>query len=102
MEQTELNESHQGNEPRGPWKAFAIVGFVSGIVGLALAFIPIFGFAIGIEGLVLSCLGQKSIIQRKKADIGVGLNIAAIAIGFIWIIVFYAVLLPFIISQTIN
>ena len=102
MEQTELNELHQESEPRGPWRVFAIVGFVSGIVGLALALLPIAGLAIGIEGLVLSCLGQKSIIQRQKADIGVGWNIAAIVIGFIWIIVFYAVLLPFIISQTIN
>ena len=100
MEQTELNELHQESEPRGPWRVFAIVGFVSGIVGLALAFLPIAGLAIGIEGLVLSCLGQKSIIQRKKADIGVGLNIAAIAVGFIWIIVFYTVLIPFIVSQT--
>ena len=100
MEQTELNELHQESEPRGPWRVFAIVGFVSGIVGLALAFLPIAGLAIGIEGLVLSCLGQKSIIQRKKADIGVGLNIAAIAVGFIWIIVFYSLLIPFIVSQT--
>ena len=96
MEQTELNEI---KEPRGPRRAFAIVGFVSGIVGLALAFLPILGVSIGIEGLVLSCLGQKSILQRKKADIGVGLNIATIAIGIISIIVFYAILLPYIINQ---
>ena len=35
----------------------------------------------------------------KKADIGVGLNIATIAIGIISIIVFYAILLPYIINQ---
>ena len=35
MEQTEVNEI---KEPRGPWRVFAIVGFVSGIVGIALAY----------------------------------------------------------------
>ena len=71
-------ENQTNNEPRGPWKAFAIAGFASGFVAFFASFIPMaglyLGLGFGIPGLVLSCLGTKSVIQHNKAVTGIVLN----------------------------
>ena len=79
-------------EPRGPWKAFAIAGFVHGIVSLVFFFYPVLGIAIGIPGIVFSALGQKSVQKRTLAKVGLGLSIAGIVASVIWIIVLFTVL----------
>ena len=94
------NINQTETEPRGPWKAFAIAGFASGIVSLGLFFIPIWAIAMGIPGLVLSILGKKSVVQRSKANIGMGLCIAGIAVGFVCTIIFYTIIIGLAFQQT--
>lgn len=93
-------ENNNLNEPRGPWKAFAIAGFVSGIVGLALFMIPIWGIVVGIEGIVLSALGQRSVSQNKKARIGLGLSIASVIVGFLWVFVYFTLIVGLVLYKT--
>ena len=54
----------------------------------------------GIPGLVLSILGKKSVVQRSKANIGMGLCIAGIAVGFVWTIIFYTIIIGLAFQQT--
>ena len=84
-------EENRNIEPRGPWKAFAIAGFASGIVALALFFIPYLGIGIGINGIVLSALGKRSVINRGKATAGLVMSIIATVISFIALILFFTV-----------
>lgn len=79
-------------EPRGPWKSFALVGFILGIVSLAMSWIPLVGFifsmVLGITGIVLSSLGKRSVINHSKAKTGLTLSIISLPVGFISYIVF--------------
>lgn len=85
--------STEAKEPRGPWKAFAIVGFVHGIVALACILFPFFSFALSIDGIVFSALGKKSIAKREKADKGLSMNITACIINYIWSIALYVIII---------
>lgn len=85
--------TNEPKEPRGPWKAFAIVGFVHGIVALACILFPFFSFALSIDGIVFSALGKKSIAQREKADKGLSMNIASCIINYIWSIALYVIII---------
>lgn len=83
-------------EPRGPWKAFGLVGFILGIVSLAMSWIPMVGFifsmVLGITGIVLSSLGKRSVINHSKANTGLTLSIISLPVGFISYIVFILML----------
>ena len=83
-------------EPRGPWKAFAIAGFASGIVALVGSFIPFAGLYIGlgfgIPGLVLSCLGQKSNVEHSKSTTGIVLNAIALLLSILLFILYFWVI----------
>ena len=53
-------------EPKGPWKVFAIVGYVLGIVNLVLVLLPFYSLIMSVYGIVLSALGKKSIVKRRQ------------------------------------
>ena len=77
---------------RGPWKAFAIVGYVLGIVGFATSFL-IFGMDIAIFGIVFSALGKKTTDEdaKAKAEKGLKLSIAGTIISFVLLFVLIVV-----------
>ena len=85
--------TNEVKEPRGPWKAFAIVGYVHGIVALACILFPVFSFVLSIDGIIFSALGKKSIAQREKADKGLSMNIASCIINYIWSIALYVIII---------
>lgn len=89
-------------EPRGPWKAFAIAGFASGIAALSLFFIPYWGIVWGIQGIVLSALGKKSVVENGKASTGLVLSIIAVVLGVVAIILFYTVFITIMLSTSGN
>lgn len=82
------------NSDRGPWKVFAIVGYVLGILSFVLAFFVGVGIEIAPAGIVFSALGKKSTDPEKKAkaEKGLKLSIAAIIISFVAIIAFAIIL----------
>lgn len=64
----------------GPWKVFAVLGMVLGIISLAVSWIPVLGIGfIGVAeiGFVFSILGMKSKKNKKKAVVGLILSILA-------------------------
>ena len=85
--------AEETKEPRGPWKVFAIIGYVYGIVALACMLFPFFSFAMSVEGIVFSALGKKSIAKREKADKGLSMNITACIINYIWSIALYVIII---------
>ena len=79
-------------EPKGPWRAFAIIGYVLGIVDLVLLLVPFFSCIVSVFGIVLSALGKKSINKRRFARTGLTCNIIACAVNYVWTIIFFAAL----------
>ena len=78
--------SYQHPEQRGeggPWKVFAIVGFVLGLVGFIFSFAFGSGLFFSIPGLVLSILGKRSASKHGMAVTGMVFSIIGLAIGCI-------------------
>lgn len=92
-----INEEVVINKPvseRGPWKAFANVGNILGIVSLATMWIPfLVCCALGLYGIIFSGLGVRSASQNKKAKAGLAKSIVATVINFVLTIVIYAIIL---------
>lgn len=92
-----INEEVVINKPvseRGPWKAFANVGNILGIVSLATMWIPfLVCCSYGIYGIIFSGLGVRSSSQNKKAKSGLAKSIVATVINFVLTIVIYAIIL---------
>lgn len=93
VEVVEANvESEKPQESRGPWKVFAIVGYVLGIVGFVTSFFLI-GLEFSVPGIVFSALGLKTTDEdaKAKAKKGLKLSIAgtiiSIALTFVLAIV---------------
>ena len=66
-------EPQQNVVERGPWKAFATVGNVLGILSFVFSFIPIVNYIsliLSEPAIVFSALGKKSISRRGKANAG--------------------------------
>ncbi len=65
------------DEDKGPYKVFAIIGFVLGFVGILLsilvAFLPVMCI-IPLSGLILSIIGVLSKNHKGKAITGIVLN----------------------------
>lgn len=79
---------------RGPWKAFAKVGHILGIVSLATMWIPFFVCcSIGFYGIVFSALGKKSVENKPIADKALKRNIAASIVSFVLTVVIYTLIL---------
>ena len=75
------------NVDRGPWKVFAIIGYILGIVSLATVLIPFAGCAAGAEGIIFSALGKKSTNKNAKAKKGLTMSIIATAVNFVFTVV---------------
>ena len=79
---------------RGPWKAFANVGNILGIVSLATMWIPfLVCCSYGLYGIIFSGLGVRSASQNKKAKAGLAKSIVATVINFVLTIVIYVIIL---------
>lgn len=76
----------------GPWKVFAIIGYVIGILSICFCWVIASWLWIGIPGIVFSTLGERSYGKRYYAKRGKTLSIIGIVLGaistVIWIIVF--------------
>lgn len=87
----EIVEETTQKEPRGPWKAFAIAGYVIGIFSIAGCMIPVINsyvVTLGEFGIILSALGLRSIKNHSKAKTGLTLSI----IGWCVSIVVYTII----------
>lgn len=73
-------------EPKGPWKVFAILGLIFGIVGLVLSWASFGGLTISIVALVFSILGLKSKAKHGMAVAGLVLSIIALALSTILVL----------------
>lgn len=81
-------------EPRGPWKAFATVGHILGIVSLSFVWFPYFVCcSIGVYGIVFSALGKKSIKNNQKAQKGLVMSIVATTVNFVLTILIYVIII---------
>ena len=79
---------------RGPWKAFAKVGHILGIVSLATMWIPfVVCCTTGFYGIVFSALGKKSTENKPIADKALKRNIAASIVSFVLTVVIYTLIL---------
>lgn len=73
-------------EPKGPWKVFAILGLIFGIIGLVLSWASFGGLTISVVALVFSILGLKSKAKHGMAVAGLVLSIIALALSTILVI----------------
>lgn len=73
-------------EDNGPWKVFAILGLVFGIVGLVFCWAYGSGGLISATGLVFSILGKKSTTKAGNATAGLILSIIGLALSVIFFI----------------
>ncbi|NYJ05832.1 DUF4190 domain-containing protein [Petropleomorpha daqingensis] len=71
-----------------------IAGFVCGLVGLILCWVPWFGMLLGVVGIVLSGI---AISQGKKRGTSTGLAIAGLVCGILAVLAF-VLLLAFVFS----
>lgn len=87
------NEKSEEKEHKGPWNAFAKVGYILGILGFVLSFFAA-GLNIAIPGLVFSILGKRASEDelKEKANKGFKFALAGIIIGAIVSIVLGIVL----------
>ena len=74
-EEAEVLEATPTNEDNGPWKVFALLGFILGIVSLAGSLFFI-GLTTGVPGIVFSILGKKSSNPDKQAKAAKGLKLS--------------------------
>jgi hypothetical protein len=80
--------------PQAPSNGIGVGGFVCGLVGLILCWVPWFGMLLGLVGVVLSGIG---ISQGKKKGASIGLSIAGLVCGILAVLV-WIVLLAFVVS----
>ena len=80
--------------PQAPSNGIGVAGFVCGLVGLILCWVPWFGMLLGLVGVVLSGIG---ISQGKKKSASIGLSIAGLVCGILAVLV-WIVLLAFVVS----
>ena len=107
-EQVEVNENDvaeaaPANEDNGPWKVFALVGYILGIVSLAGSILFI-GLGTGVPGIVFSILGKKSTNpeRQQKAAKGLKLSIWGLIISTVLYIVLIVVLTILVMNGTID
>ena len=84
------------DKPAKCWSVFALIGKILGIVSLCLCWIPYpLAMALGIPGIVMSCLGRKAIDEDsiRNRTIGLKLSIAGTVVSFVVFIVVYAIIL---------
>lgn len=103
IEEVENAEQEPVKSSKGPWNAFALVGFILGIVSFVGSFV-IIGMEIAIPGIIFSALGKKSEDENKKAKAskGLKLSIAALIIGIVMSIILGIVIGALIASGAIS
>ena len=69
--------------PQAPSNGIGIAGFVCGLVGLVLCWVPWLGLLLALVGIALSAVG---ISQGKKKGASIGLAIAGLVCGIIALI----------------
>src|SRR3954470_5973541 len=69
--------------PQAPSNGIGVAGFVCGLVGLVLCWVPWVGLLLGLTGIALSAVG---ISQGKKKGASTGLPIAGLVCGIIALI----------------
>ncbi|WP_448625862.1 hypothetical protein [Geodermatophilus sp. URMC 64] len=78
--------------PQAGTNGLGVAGFVTGLVGLVLFWLPWVGFVLGLLGVVLGGVG---IAQGRKKGMSTGLAIAGLVCGLIaviaWLVVVVAV-----------
>ena len=79
----EENNTNVVVKERGPWKIFAILGYVFGIISICGCVIPGFGISFGVYGIVFAALGKKSLSANVKAKKGLTLSIVATVINVV-------------------
>lgn len=70
----------------GPWKAFAILGFILGLFSLILFWSGPLAFCLTLNALPFSIMGRKSIHKRGMALAGIILSSIALGLSFIFFI----------------
>ena len=81
---------------RGPWKVFAKLGNIFGVILFVLAFIPYFNLlscSFSVFSIVFSALGIRSKDHKGKAIVGLVFSILALIFGFILYVVYTIALL---------
>ena len=70
---------------KGPWKNFAKIGHVLGILALCLFWLVGSGIYLGTLGIIFSCLGRKSKINHEMANTAFKRSLIGtiLALGFI-------------------
>lgn len=107
-EQVEVNENEvaeaaPANEDNGPWKVFALVGYILGIVSLAGSLIFL-GLTTGVPGIIFSILGKKSTNpdRQQKASKGLTLSIWGLIISVVVYIALIVVVAILVANGTID
>jgi Domain of unknown function (DUF4190) len=77
-------------EQSTPGSGLGVAGFVTGLLGLLLFWIPGFGLLLGIVGIVLSAVGMS---QIRRARGNAGLAVAGLVCGALGAVLFLVVLL---------
>jgi len=75
-----------------PTNGLGVAGFVTGLVGLVLFWIPVLGLLLSGCGVVLSAIGMS---QGKKTGASTGLAIAGLVLGILGLIPALVVLIAF-------
>jgi hypothetical protein len=68
-----------------------VAGFVTGLVGLVLCWVPILGLLLAGTGIVLSAVGMS---QGRRTGAGTGLAIAGLVCGIVGVIPALFIFLP--------
>ena len=78
---------------KGPWKVFAKIGNIFGIISLITIIIPFVSCSLAAEGIIFSALGKKSTTKRAVAKKALTMNIVACVINFVISVVAYTIFL---------
>ena len=91
------------SEDNGPWKVFALIGFILGIISLAGSILFI-GLTTGVPGIVFSILGKKSSNPTRKSQAAKGLKMSiwGLILSVVVYIVFIVVLVILVENGTID
>lgn len=76
-------------QERGPWKVFAKVSKILGIVSLSTCWICIVGCSIGVYGIIFGVLGKKSASNKALAKKGLKLSIIGTIVGYVLTLIFF-------------
>ena len=82
------------DKPAKCWSVFAKVGKILGIVSIAIAVIPfLYGLAVGVHGIVFSCLGRKAIDDEaiRNRKVGLILSIIAVCVSFFTFVLYTSI-----------